>query len=78
LSDTGEKNGSNNGTIHQLFTDFEKAYDSVRRKVLYNILPVFGTPTKLVTGKNLLDASPIQNGLKQGDATLQLFLNFSL
>jgi hypothetical protein len=26
-----------NGTAHQLFIDFKKAYDSVRRKVLYNI-----------------------------------------
>jgi hypothetical protein len=25
-------------TAHQLFMDFEKAYDSVRREVLYNIL----------------------------------------
>jgi hypothetical protein len=27
-----------NETVHQLFVDFKKAYDSVRRKVLYNIL----------------------------------------
>jgi hypothetical protein len=26
-----------NGIVHQLFTDFKKAYDSVMRKVLYNI-----------------------------------------
>jgi hypothetical protein len=25
-------------TIHQLFIDFKKSYDSVRREVLYNIL----------------------------------------
>jgi hypothetical protein len=24
--------------VHQLFIDFKKAYDSVRRKILYNIL----------------------------------------
>ena len=24
--------------VHQLFIDFKKAYDSVRREVLYNIL----------------------------------------
>jgi hypothetical protein len=37
-----------NETVHQLFTDFNKAYDSVRREVLYNILIEFGVPLKLV------------------------------
>jgi hypothetical protein len=31
-----------------LFIDFKKAYDSVRREVLYNILIEFGIPMKLV------------------------------
>jgi hypothetical protein len=35
-------------TVHQLFKDFKKAYDSVRRKVLYSILIGFGEPTNLV------------------------------
>jgi hypothetical protein len=67
-------------TVYQLFIDFEKAYDSVRREVLYNILIEFGNPIKLVrlikmcltetysrvrVGKNLSDMSPIRNGLKQ-------------
>ena len=34
--------------VHQLFIDFKKAYDSVRREVLYNILIEFGVPKKLV------------------------------
>jgi hypothetical protein len=34
--------------VHQLFIDFKKAYDSVKREVLYNILLEFGTPKKLV------------------------------
>jgi hypothetical protein len=38
-----------NGTIHQLFIDCKKAYDSVRREVLYNILIEFGVPMKLVS-----------------------------
>ena len=34
--------------MHQLFIDFKKAYDSVRREVLYNFLIEFGIPKKLV------------------------------
>jgi hypothetical protein len=37
-----------NGTVHQLFIDFKKAYDSVRREVLFNFLNEFGVPRKLV------------------------------
>jgi hypothetical protein len=37
-----------NGTILQLLIDFEKAYDSVNREVLCNILTGFGIPMKLV------------------------------
>jgi hypothetical protein len=35
-------------TVHQLLIDFKKAYDSVRREVLYSILIEFGIPMKLV------------------------------
>jgi hypothetical protein len=34
--------------VHQLFIDFKKAYDSVRREVLYSILIEFGIPIRLV------------------------------
>jgi hypothetical protein len=37
-----------NETVHQLFVDFEKAYDSVRREVLYNILIEFCAPMKIL------------------------------
>jgi len=37
-----------NEALHQLFIDFKKAYDSVMREVLYNILIQFGIPMKLV------------------------------
>jgi hypothetical protein len=81
-----------NGTVHQLFIYFKKAYDSVRREVLYSIIIEFGIPRKLVglikmclnetystvrIGKNLCDKFPIQNGLKQGDALSQLLLKFT-
>jgi hypothetical protein len=77
--------------VHQLFIDFKTAYDSVKREVLYNILLEFGIPKKLIrliktclnetcskVHKLLSDTFPIQNGLKQGDALLQFFLNFAL
>jgi hypothetical protein len=65
--------------VHQVFVDFKKAYDSVKREALYNSLLEFGTPKKLVrlikmclnetyskvrVGKLLSDKFPIQNGLK--------------
>ena len=37
-----------NEEVHQLFIGFKKAYDSVRREVLYKILIEFGIPRKLV------------------------------
>jgi hypothetical protein len=37
-----------NGTVHQLFIDFKKAYNSVRREVLYSILIEYGIPRKPV------------------------------
>jgi hypothetical protein len=92
-SDTREKKWEYNETVLQLFTDFKKACDSVRREVLYNILTEFGIPTKLGRlikmclnetygkvriGKYLSDSFPIQNGLKQGDALLPLLFNFAL
>jgi hypothetical protein len=39
-----EKQLDYNEAVHQLFVDFKEAYDSVRRKVLYNILIEFGVP----------------------------------
>ena len=79
--------------MHQLFIDFKKAYDSVRREALYNILIEFGIPKELVrlikmcltetysrvpVGKNLSEMFPIRNGLKQGDALSPMFINFAL
>jgi len=79
--------------VHHLFIYFKKAYDLVRREVLYNILIEFGFPLKLVrlikmclnetcsrvrVGKNLSDMFPIKNGLKQGDSLSPLLFNFAL
>jgi hypothetical protein len=41
-----EKTWEYNEAVHQLFIDFVKAYDSVRKEVLYNILIEFGIPMK--------------------------------
>jgi hypothetical protein len=70
-------------TVYQLFIDFQKTYDSIRKDVLYNILTEFGVPTKIVRlikmclyetytkvhiGRQLSDEFAIQNDPKQGDA----------
>ena len=38
----------NGNTVNHLFIDFKKAFDSVRREVLYTILIELGIPMKLV------------------------------
>jgi len=43
-----EKKGEYNEAVPHLFIYFKKAYDSVRREVLYNILIELGIPAKLV------------------------------
>jgi hypothetical protein len=43
-----EKKYEFNERVHQLFIDFKKAYDSVRKEVLSNILIEFRVPMKLV------------------------------
>jgi hypothetical protein len=88
-----DKKWEYNGTVHQLYTDFSKAYGSVRREVLYKILLEFGIPRKLVRliktclnetyskiriGKHLSGAFPVKNGLKQGDALSPVLFNFAL
>jgi hypothetical protein len=78
--------------VYQLFIDFKKACDSVRREVLYNILIEFGISLKLVrlikmclnetygrvrVGRHLSDMFPNKNGLKKGDAISPLLFNFA-
>jgi hypothetical protein len=88
-----EKKWEYNETVHQLFIDFKKAYDTVRRVVLYNILIEFGVPMKLVRPnrmrlnetyskvrivKHLSDIFPMENSLKRGDVISPLLFNFDL
>jgi hypothetical protein len=82
-----------NEAVHQLFIDFRKAYDSVKREVLYNILIEFGIPLKLVRlikiclnetyskvhmSKYFSDSFPVKNGLKQRVVLSPLLSNFAL
>jgi hypothetical protein len=65
------------GKVHQIFIHFKKAYDSVRREVLYNIIIEFGICRELVglikmclnetysvvrIGKHLSEKFTFQNG----------------
>jgi hypothetical protein len=75
----------------QLFIDFWKAFDTVKREVLYNILTELSIPINLVrliymclneiysrdrVGKHLSDMFKITNAFKQGDALAPLLLSF--
>ena len=74
--------------MHQLFIDFKKTYESVRKKVLYNINPQ--TLVRLIkmcqnenystvpVGKHLSDMFLIRNGLKQGDSISSLIFSFAV
>ena len=87
-----EKKWEYNKGICQLFIDFEKAYDSIKRESLYDILIKFGVPKKLVrlmktcldgqskvrVGNYLSSSFPIENSLKQGDVLSPLLFNFAL
>jgi len=82
-----------NEAVHQMSIDFKKAYDSVRREVLYNILTEFGVPMKQLRlikmcltetysrvwiDQNLSNMFHFGNGLKQGDALSPLLFSFTL
>jgi len=88
-----EKKWEYSEAVHELIIDLKKAYDSVRREVMFNILIEFVIPMKLVrlikmgvnetyisvkVGKHLSDMFPIRNGLEQEDAFMPLFFNFAL
>jgi len=88
-----EKKWEYNETVYQLFIVFKKAYDSVRREVLNNILIQIGIRMKLIrliktclnesystvrVGKHLSEIFFIKNDLKQGDALSLVLFNFTI
>jgi hypothetical protein len=76
--------------VQHIFIDFNKAYGSISREVLYNILTECGVPMKVLRVMNMclnetysriwvgnhLSEFSIRNGLKQGDALSPLIFNF--
>jgi hypothetical protein len=79
LSNTLEK-WEYNVAGYRIFIDIKKAYDSVRREILYNIPIEYGIPMKLASlvkmcltetygtvrvGKSLCDMLQIGNGLEK-------------
>jgi hypothetical protein len=75
-----EKKWAYNDVVYQLFIDFKKVYELIRKEILNNIPTEFGIAKKLVklikmclnetcsrvrVGKNLSDMFPIKNDLKQ-------------
>jgi hypothetical protein len=79
--------------VHQLFLDFKKAYDSISKKVLYNIPMEFGIPRKVVSqikmcltetygtiqvGMDLSDMIPSINVLINRDALSPFLFNITL
>jgi hypothetical protein len=77
----------------QVFVDFRKAYDSIHRNSLYNIMEEFGFPNKLINltklamegvkyqvrvDNTMSEAFGVETGLKQGDALSPLLFNIAL
>jgi len=77
----------------QLFIDFKKAYDSIHRESLYNIMYKFGFPKKLIaltkmcmentkyrvrTQNVTSETFTVKTRLKQGDALSPILLNRAL
>jgi hypothetical protein len=79
--------------IWQVFVDFKKAYDSIHRDSLYNIMYEFGFPKKLISLTKMCmngtryqvrvdctvsEEFEVMTGLKQGDALSPILFNIAL
>ena len=79
--------------MHQIFVDFQKAYDSIRRDKLYAIMAHFGISNNLIRltkatmensnycvkiGTIMTDGFKIGTGLKQGDGLAPTLFNIAL
>jgi hypothetical protein len=88
-----EKAWEHNVEIHQIFVDFQKAYDSIRRNNHYAIMAHFGIPGKLIRlTKASMENSTyhvkietimtsgfnVGTGLKQGDGLVPSLFNIAL
>jgi len=77
----------------QMFVDFRKAYDSIHRNSLYNIMEEFGFSNKLINLTKLAmegvkyqvrvddcmsEAFSVETGLKQGEEISPLLFNIAL
>jgi len=81
-----------NREIQTLFVDFKKAYDSIHRESLINILKEFDFPQKLVNlvsirimdvvkikvGKMKSNPVTVKSGLRQGDSISHILFNLVL
>jgi sorting nexin-29 len=88
-----EKAWDHNVEIHQIFVDFQKAYNSIRRGKLYVIIAHFGIPNKLIRltkattenstyyvkiGTIMMDGFKLGTGLKQEDGLAPNPFNIAL
>jgi len=93
LSQIMEKTAENRIGIHNLFTDFKSAYDSIHREKLLCAMTEFGIPSKLIRlvkttmanvqcsvqiQSHLSEPIPTARGVKQGDALACLLFNIAL
>ena len=88
-----EKCHEYNIPIHQLYVDYKMAYDSIKRKFLYETLQEFGIPNKIIRLVHMtLNKSKskikiqgeysrefeIRHGLRQGDSLSCILFNITL
>lgn len=84
---------NHNIRIHTLFVDFKKAYDSIHRESLLNIMKEFHFPQKLVNlvsisvmetlirvqvGNSITEPATVNLGLRQGDSLSPILFNVVL